>query len=197
MAAILCVFCLFLALTSAAAWSAPWFCHGHECPPYELIGEYETFEERYYNASRWIMTGIESTASSVVYDGFMKLYGYTDGENERSQKIPMTLPVIVATSQSDKENDRLSISFYVPPNLDLPAPTNADVESLDRPEGRVFVRAFGGIASESDWLENVSELREYLLKEGKEFDAKNYVAAGYDPPWKLFFRHNEVWIPAV
>lgn len=56
------------------------------------------------------------------------------------QKIPMTLPVIVATSQSDKENDLLSISFYAPPNLDLPAPTNADVGSLDRPEGRVFVR---------------------------------------------------------
>lgn len=58
-------------------------------------------------------------------------------------------------------------------------------------------RTFGGIASDSEWLENVSELREDLLKEGKEFDAENYVAAGYDPPWKLFFRHNEVWIPGV
>lgn len=58
-------------------------------------------------------------------------------------------------------------------------------------------RVFDGIASEADALENVKKLKEDLQAAKKQFDGTMFEAAGYDAPWILINRHNEVWIYAV
>lgn len=57
-------------------------------------------------------------------------------------------------------------------------------------------RSFGGFASDEDALENVQQLREDLRAAGKVFVENRFDAAGYDAPWDLFNRHNEVWVRA-
>lgn len=58
-------------------------------------------------------------------------------------------------------------------------------------------RVFGGFATDIDAFENVNELKKDLQAAGKLFDGTRFEAAGYDSPWTLFDRHNEVWIYAV
>ncbi len=57
-------------------------------------------------------------------------------------------------------------------------------------------RSFGGFASDEDALENAHQLRQDLGAAGKEFVENQFDAAGYDAPWDLFNRHNEVWVRA-
>lgn len=58
-------------------------------------------------------------------------------------------------------------------------------------------RVFGGFATENDAFENVEELKKDLQAAGKPFDGIRFEAVGYDAPWKLVNRHNEVWVYAV
>lgn len=52
------------------------------------------------------------------------------------------------------------------------------------------------MASDQDALENVQTLKEDLRAAGKEFIENKFDAAGYDAPWDLINRHNEVWVRA-
>lgn len=58
-------------------------------------------------------------------------------------------------------------------------------------------RVFGGFTSEADAYENVKELKKDLQAAGKLFDGTRFEAAGYDAPWNLVNRHNEVWLYAL
>ena len=42
-------------------------------------------------------------------------------------------------------------------------------------------------------LQKQKELEESLKKAGKAYDKSDMVYAGYDSPFRLIFRHNEVW----
>lgn len=56
----------------------------------------------------------------------------------------------------------------------------------------LFCRQFGGFANDEKWLENAKLLGESLT--GKEkFHEEFYYTAGYDSPFKLFGRVNEIW----
>jgi len=42
-------------------------------------------------------------------------------------------------------------------------------------------------------LEKASELAELLQTAGVDFDPESYESCGYDPPFRLLNRHNEIW----
>ncbi|XP_036403257.1 heme-binding protein soul2 [Megalops cyprinoides] len=179
-------------------WTAPWFCHGYECPPYTVVHQYENFEERLYNATRWMSTEVEDSTYTPLYNGFMRLYSYTDGANEAGQQLALTRPVAVTVLDSDSgETKQVSIALYIGPYTDPPKPTDASIKDVSVLAGTVYVRQFSGVAHEADWLENLASLKSDLRLEGKQYNSQKYVAAGYDPPWTLINRHNEVWIPAA
>ncbi|KAB5581654.1 hypothetical protein PHYPO_G00178240 [Pangasianodon hypophthalmus] len=193
-------FCLlFMAsLSLGGCWEAPWFCHGHECPVYTVVNTYEGFEERRYNASQWITTDIPSTREKDIQDGFWKLYYFMQGKNKEGKEIAMTRPVVVSVSEAVENGGRqVSISFFINADIVLPKPNDETIKNKDLPAATVYVRVFDGIASEADAIENVEKLKEYLQAAGKPFDSTRFEAAGYDAPWDLINRHNEVWIYAV
>lgn len=54
-------------------------------------------------------------------------------------------------------------------------------------------RSFGGFASPEKYAEEAQALARILKSAGQSFHEDFYYTAGYDSPFKLFNRHNEVW----
>jgi len=130
----------------------------------------------------------------------MKLFDYISGENDAGVKIDMTAPVSnrVIPGQGPTCESNFTISFYVPSQYQdaTPTPTNPDIFITGHPERRVYVRSFGGRASQEDWIENAAKLGMDLTKAGLNYDASYFYTAGYNGPYTMFNRHNEVWFMA-
>lgn len=56
-----------------------------------------------------------------------------------------------------------------------------------------FTRSFGGFASPEKYAEEAEALARTLRNRGQPFHEDFFYTAGYDSPFKLFNRHNEVW----
>jgi len=92
-----------------------------------------------------------------------------------------------------------SMSFFMPEGLsveDLPTPDRKDVSVHIQPSKIVAVIQFSGWASDKVLKEQFNKLKTKLKKEGIEFE-DSYSYLGYNPPYKLFNRKNEVIIPLV
>ncbi|MBN3320328.1 HEBP2 protein, partial [Atractosteus spatula] len=140
-------------------------------------------------------TDVEGNYKSAVNKGFMRLFYYIGGNNEAGIKIPMTAPVAVVVHPStiDGNLKNISVSFFVPAKSIPPKPKDLTIHELNLTGSTVYVRSFGGFALESDWTDNAQALEADLKAAGISYDPVSYVAAGYDSPFRLFNRHNEVW----
>ena len=130
--------------------------------------------------------------------GFERLFDYINGSNVDNQPIPMTCPVLDYVIKNGKR-DVYKISFYVPydyqpPNKGPPKPTNPDVFLEIIPEMTVGVRAFDGFANEQEDEQQVQVIEKSLDEDNLSYDSNNWFAAGYDPPFRVSNRHNEVWV---
>ncbi|XP_016323152.1 heme-binding protein 2-like [Sinocyclocheilus anshuiensis] len=193
---VLCLLVGLVCFPSTECWEAPWFCHGRECPVCTVVQQYEGFEERNYEVSHWITTDVASTSNSDLKDGFWKLYYFNQGQNSENKEIAMTRPVVVSVKEADGMGEQqVSISVFQS-DADIPEPNDNTIRKTVIPGSTVYVRSFSGVASDKDTLENVQQLREDLRAAGKEFVENRFDAAGYDAPWDLINRHNEVWVRA-
>ncbi|XP_065153613.1 heme-binding protein soul2 [Paramisgurnus dabryanus] len=178
-------------------WEAPGFCRGYECPTYTLVQENNGFEERNYDTSYWITTDVASTNKDDVATGFWKLYYFNKGENKENKEIVMTRPVVVTVKEADGTGEKqVSISLYQS-DTDIPAPNDETIRITVMPGGTVYVRSFGGFAEYEDGINELNSLKEELRAAGKQFVENGFDAAGYDAPWDLMYRHNEVWLRAA
>lgn len=111
-------------------------------------------------------------------------------------KIDMTAPVATKIVPGAGPNceSTFTVSFYIPPQhqVEPPKPKNPDVFIEDFPEMTVYSTSFGGFANEEDWINKARELSEKV--ENKNINKDFYFSAGYDSPYKLFNRCNEVWM---
>ncbi|KAG9275409.1 heme-binding protein 2-like [Astyanax mexicanus] len=179
-------------------WEAPSFCHELQCPEYTVVNTYDNFEERHYQPSQWITQDIPSIHKDDVTAGFWKLYNFLQGENNEKKVIPTTRPGLVSVNEDPGSGKpKVSVSFFIAPNTVLPKPNVETIKVENRPSATIYVRVFGGFASEDDARKNRAMLTKDLKAEGKQFNDKRYEGAGYDPPWNLFNRHNELWIYAA
>lgn len=78
-----------------------------------------------------------------------------------------------------------------------PKPTDPHVFVDASPEGSFYVSSYSGFTNEKRVTEHAFAAMEMLKRLGEEFDARTFYAAGYDSPFRLLNRHNEVWIPAL
>ncbi len=77
-----------------------------------------------------------------------------------------------------------------------PAPLSDDVFVDFAPAAEYYVLSYGGHANEQKIVARATELTDLLDKEGLTYDFSSFFAAGYDSPFRLINRHNEVWIKA-
>jgi hypothetical protein len=156
---------------------------------YSVIKAYSGFEVRQYEASLFttvkLDTDIYKQASSK---GFSILGGYIFGKNEKKEQISMTSPVAMTLE------DKMTIQFLVPKKFtkeSLPKPNNSSIKFVEVPEKRVAAITFGGWANEEKIEKYKLQLIALLDKNQIKY-TKKFSILGYNPPYELLFRKNEI-----
>jgi hypothetical protein len=61
----------------------------------------------------------------------------------------------------------------------------------------VAVSSFGGHANQEVAIAKAAELSKLLSGSGLKYDEENWFLAGYDDPFRITNRHNEIWIQLI
>lgn len=151
---------------------------------------------------------------------FMELFRYIAGVNQDQEKIEMTRPVVVfhnVTKETPLGNyEDLCMCFYLPAKYQAdhdhsderssrhaaevpPQPLdNSAVYLYTAPAHHVFVRRFGGYAlTHNQWEKEMEALEADLVYDRHSYQQGQYYTAGYNSPWKLHNRRNEVWMQCL
>ena len=157
--------------------------------PYKSVWTDGVFEVREY--SKAIMASVEHNGDIDVArnDAFRDLAGYIFGGNDRKEEIAMTAPVVMNESDGG-----MSMRFVMPIEYDvseLPEPDNKDV-LIEEQDGFIAASiAFDGFANERDFEKKADELMAWCKQNAIEIMGEP-LYLGYDPPFKLIDRLNEV-----
>ncbi|XP_038127100.1 heme-binding protein 2 [Cyprinodon tularosa] len=159
----------------------------------------QDYEIRTYHAAKWVSTTLSGMQSEeCIKTGFRKLFNYIQGNNQNKAKVEMTAPVTcrVVPGAGPACESQFTVSFYIPDEhqANPPEPSDSDVFMEERKEFTAYVRTYGGFANENTRREELLKHLESLKRDGVEFVDKPYYTAGYDAPFKLTNRRNEVWI---
>ena len=161
-----------------------------ETQAYKLIRVEEKFEIRYYPAATMAMiTSNLKSYRDLGYSGFGTLAKYIFGGNSENKQIAMTSPVHMTIG------DSISTMAFVMPSTfnkeNLPKPNNADIViETSKPE-YVAVIKFGGFANTASIDKHKTMLENALKDKGLSYHG-NFRYLGYNPPYQLFGRRNEV-----
>ena len=159
---------------------------------YKVIRTEKEFEIRFYPA----ITMASITSSAKTYKdlgspGFRKLAGYIYGGNSSNLKIAMTAPV-----HMDINDSASTMSFVMPAEYhkdNLPQPNDPGVKIETTKDEYVAAIQFGGFAS-SEKIKVHTELLENWLRKNNIFYYGHFRFLGYNPPYQLFGRRNEIII---
>ena len=162
-----------------------------ESPLYEVIKSFEKFEIRNYNSMVLAQTQMNSNlykeSSSM---GFKTVANYIFGGNKENQKIAMTSPVIMEMGEISK------MSFVMPKEHsfdNLPKPNSENVELIQVQPKTYAVLAFTGFANDKKIERHSKRLLQFLKSENLT-PIGNTKFLGYNPPWQVLGRKNEVAI---
>ncbi|KAM4713247.1 heme-binding protein 2 [Anableps anableps] len=159
----------------------------------------QDYEIRTYHPARWVSTTLSGMhGDECTNTGFRRLFSYIQGNNQSKAKVEMTAPVTcrVVPGAGPACESQFTVSFYIPDDLQAnpPEPSDQDVFLEDRKEFTAYVRTYGGFSNENMKREELLKLLESLKRDGVEFVDAPYYTAGYDSPFKLTNRRNEVWV---
>lgn len=158
---------------------------------YQVEKEYPEFEIRKYEPSLFTSVKLNSSEyKEASSQGFRVLAGYIFGGNVRNEKIAMTSPVSMSLE------DSMTLMFMVPKKFNknnLPTPNEEKIEFKEMPARRVACITFGGWSSDEKIAYYRSKLTKALEKEGIEHNGK-FFFLGYNPPYEVFGRKNEVMV---
>lgn len=157
---------------------------------YRVVKTEKEFEIRFYPPA--ILATVQSSASNyreLSSSGFRRIAGYIFGNNASSSKIAMTSPV-----HMDINADKSSMSFVMPSQYgmnDLPKPNDPNLKIHESPAQYVAAIAFGGYANDEKIKQYAAQLKAALdAKEIKTIGNFSYL--GYNPPYQLIGRKNEI-----
>ncbi|XP_073413535.1 heme-binding protein 2-like [Dendrobates tinctorius] len=175
----------------------PPFCGNYECPKYQVLKKYNTFELRNYESTHWVTTQLKTEMFGLgIMKSFKRLLNYINGQNMEGITIKMTVPVRATVPLADPSINA-TMSFFVPSAIvNPPAPKDPSLYLESHSATSYYVRSFGGYALNSDYEKHSKALSEELLALGLAFDGSFGTAAGYNDPLTFFKRHNEVWFRA-
>ncbi len=165
---------------------------GTEQQPYTVLRTIGDLELRLYpEALSATVLRPGGTYKEISDPGFRALAGYIFGGNDEEKKIAMTSPV-----HMEMGADSSRMRFVLPAGMSmesLPKPNDGDVHLERLPQEVVAVLRFHGFANDSKIAEQNSRLLEAVRDAGLT-PIGNVRFLGYDPPWQLLARRNEVAI---
>ena len=167
---------------------------GIETYNYEVVKKYDKFEIRDYEASLFSYVNLNaSTYKEASNQGFRTLAGYIFGYNEKKQKISMTSPVAM------NMDDSISMMFMIPKRYkleELPKPIDSGIKFKEEPAKTVAAIKFGGWANDKKIEKYKSRLINHLDQEGIKHTHK-FVYLGYNPPYEILNRRNEIVVEVL
>jgi hypothetical protein len=165
-----------------------------EMPKYRVIKKLGEVEIREYPSLILAQTSLKkSDYDEEGSNGFRTVAGYIFGGNKSQQKIAMTAPVIMTMG------DSASMSFVMPSEYnmqDLPAPSNNQVKLIQENAKILAVIRFGGYSS-SEKIQKYADQLYLELKNNKLETRGKLLYMGYNAPWDVTNRRNEVAIELV
>ena len=163
----------------------------YETPAYRVVKSDGPFEIRVYPKITIVSLPMRNHGSDGA---FMKLFGYISGQNVASEKIPMTVPVIMSGG-----SPRM-MSFILPKDVvqnGVPAPFNHDLMISNLPVGSYAAYRFAGSTSPSNGDQAALVLRGWTDRNTLTVTGSPLFAY-YNPPWTPgFMRRNEVLLRLV
>ena len=151
---------------------------------YNVVKSSDVYEIRKY--SNRLAVQVVNTSGN---NGFRKLFNYISGNNEKNQKIKMTVPVTVM-----EQSGNITMQFYLPSKFDknnAPDPTVSDVEVINIEGGYYAVIKYSGRASENNFIKHKDILETELYKDGILISSPS-IKATYNSPFTLpLMRRNE------
>lgn len=184
-----------------------------EEPKYTVIEKNDTFEIREYTSYVVAQTEVTGKFDEMGSKAFRILFKYISGENQQSNTIEMTAPILEEKTQQegqkiqmtspvlqeiDMENSQSTIYSFVMPQkftlATLPIPLDKRITLKEVSAKTVAVRVFSGSWEEENFKQNETVLLDALYKANiKTVGKPNY--ARYNSPFSLWFmRRNEIMI---
>ena len=179
--------------------------------PYKTTLKDNHYEVREYAPYVVAQTSVRADYKDAGNKAFRKLFAYISGDNEASEKIAMTAPVIAEnknTGSSEKiamtapvisqqDGNAWVYQFVLPKNFTIdsaPRPLNPEVALAEVEQQRVATIRYSGFASQTSRTKNTDALLRWIEAEGLVPQSEPRWA-GYNAPWALpWLRRNEVLI---
>jgi hypothetical protein len=156
---------------------------------YQVVKKYKYFEIRNYEASLFTTVKLSSKGyKDTSRKGFSILAGYIFGDNDKNKKIAMTSPVAMSLE------DSVTMMFMVPREFDkktLPKPNQPQINFVEEPAKKIAAISFTGWANDEKILKYQKKLKLILETENISYTNQFYFF-GYNPPYEIFNRKNEV-----
>lgn len=158
---------------------------------YVIENKQGAIEIRRYNACYFNTVNLPNkNYSDNASNGFRILAGYIFGSNDEQRKIAMTSPVVM------EMDSQVKMKFMVPKseNIDqLPKPNDSRVNLEYTKAKRVAIIGFGGWANDVKIEKYVNRLKDWLDENQMSYNS-GYSFMGYNPPYQLIGRRNEIMI---
>jgi hypothetical protein len=191
-----------------------------EEPKYTILEKSEPFELRSYAPRIVAEVKVDGDLDAASSQGFRLIAAYIFGKNQVSEKIAMTAPVGIESSDQNKSakiamtvpvaiegarsfedaSNQWTVSFVMPSEYTLatlPKPLNSEVKIRVVPAEKRAVITFSGFNSAEKAQAKTQLLQDWIK-------TKNLKATGdpqfarYNPPWSLpFMRRNEILIQVL
>lgn len=161
---------------------------------YKVIKKFDKFEIRKYDAALFSSVKLNKKGyKESSSEGFRILAGYIFGDNDAKEKIAMTSPVVMELGDSSK------MMFMVPKNYNLknlPNPNNSKIV-FEKEEVKIIAAIrFDGWADDEKIEKYKTILMNELANEKLNFINK-FSFLGYNPPYEIMNRRNEVVVELI
>ena len=153
------------------------FTMANEESSYDVVQKNDIYEVRYYS-DRLIVQVINKGDDN----SFRQLFNYISGQNKKSEKIAMTIPV----TQTQKDGE-MFMQFYLPSKFNketTPMPNNPNLEVAIIPEGYFAVLQFSGRSSDKNFEKHHQILKQKLLDDNISIKG-SAIRATYNSPFTL------------
>jgi len=166
-----------------------------ETQSYEIIKKEKDFEIRLYPSATMATISMHAKSyKELSSSGFRKLAGFIFGGNKEKTNIAMTTPV-----HMDINTEKSSMSFVMPSNYNkdnLPQPNDSSVSIETTPKEYVAAIQFGDFANDAAIKKYAEKLEKALKEKNIEYKG-NFRFLGYNAPWQIVGRKNEVIVTVV
>ena len=161
-----------------------------ETQPYRIIKTEKDFEIRLYPSATTATVSMDAkTYKELSSAGFRKLASFIFGGNNTNKNIAMTTPVHMDINESQS-----SMSFVMPASYtkdNLPKPNDSSIIIKTTAEEYVAAIRFGGYANDEEIKIYTAKLESALKSNGIQYHG-NFRFLGYNAPYQLFGRKNEI-----